>query len=151
MLPLRGTLGSFQKFVVLDKFCLVILIFSTFAINISGTLFLVHTMKVNMPRKTYILWTIPKNFKNVYVWEFNVFITLWEWDNLTGTVFIGSYFIKSNIHLFKISNRNPRKRYEICSKFTRETPERRQWRRSSVFIINFEHILYIFLAFVLLT
>ena len=32
-----------------------------------------------------------------------MFITLWEWDNLTGTVFIGSYFIKSNIHLFKIA------------------------------------------------
>ena len=151
MSPLRGTLGSLQKFVVLDKFCLVILIFSTIAINISRTSFLIHTTKVNMSRNTYILWTIPKNFKNLYVGEFNVFIALWEWDNLSGTVFIGSYFIKSNIHLFKISNSNSRKRYEICSKLTRETPERRRWRRSSVFIVNFEHILHIFLGFVLLT
>ena len=28
----------------------------------------------------------------------------------------------------------------ICSKLTIKTPERRQWRRSGVFIVNFEHI-----------
>ena len=30
---------------------------------------------------------------------------------------------------------------EICSKFTIKTPKRRHLRRSSVFIVNFEHIL----------
>ena len=32
----------------------------------------------------------------------------------------------ANIYLFKVNNRNTRKRYEICSKLTIKTPERRQ-------------------------
>ena len=30
--------------------------------------------------------------------------------------------------MFKVSNRNTRKRCEICSKLTTKTPERRKWR-----------------------
>ena len=44
-------------------------------------------------------------------------------------------------YMFKVSNRNTRTRYEVCSKLTIKTPERRQWHRSGVFILNFEHIL----------
>ena len=40
----------------------------------------------------------------------------------------------ANIYLFKVNNRNTRKRCETCSKLTIKTPERRQWRRSGVFI-----------------
>ena len=36
-------------------------------------------------------------------------------------------------------------------KLTIKTPERRQWRPSGVFIVNFEHILHVFLKFLLLT
>ena len=32
-----------------------------------------------------------------------------------------------------------------------KTPERRHWRRSGVFIVNFEHISYLVLVFLLLT
>ena len=39
---------------------------------------------------------------------------------------------------------------EICSKLTIKIPEWRQWRRSGVFIVNFEQILYIFLVFLFL-
>ena len=46
----------------------------------------------------------------------------------------------ANIYLFEVNNGNARKRWEICSKLTIRIPERRQWRRSGVFIINFEHI-----------
>ena len=67
--------------------------------------------------------------------------------------------------MFKINNRNTRTRYEIRSKLTIKTPERRQWRRSSVFvvnferqwrrfdvfIVNFEHISHLVLVFLLLT
>ena len=53
--------------------------------------------------------------------------------------------------MFKVNNRNTRTRYEICSKLTIKTPERRQWRRSGVFIVNFEHISQIVLLFLLLT
>ena len=51
----------------------------------------------------------------------------------------------------KVNNRNTRARCEMCSKLTIKTPERRQWRRSGVFIVNFEHILHFVLVFVLLT
>ena len=40
---------------------------------------------------------------------------------------------------------------EISSKLTIKTPERLQCRRSSVFILNFEHISHIVLVFLLLT
>ena len=33
---------------------------------------------------------------------------------------------------------------EICSKLTIKIPERRQSRRSSIFGVNFEHILHLF-------
>ena len=49
----------------------------------------------------------------------------------------------ANIYLFKVNNKIIRKRPEICSK--------RQHRRSGVFIVNFEHILHLFLVFLLLT
>ena len=42
--------------------------------------------------------------------------------------------------MFKVNNRNTRIKCEICSKLTIKTPERRQWRRYGVIIINFEHI-----------
>ena len=57
----------------------------------------------------------------------------------------------ANIFLFKVNNRNSRKRCEICSKLTTKTPEIRQWVRSSVFIVNFKHFLHLFLVFLLLT
>ena len=55
-----------------------------------------------------------------------------------------------NIYLFKMNNRNTKKRCEICSTLTMKTPERRHWPRSGVFIVNFEHILHLFLMFLLL-
>ena len=50
----------------------------------------------------------------------------------------------ANIYLLKVSNRNTRKRCEIFSKLTITTPGRRQWRRSVVFIVNFEHLFLMF-------
>ena len=55
--------------------------------------------------------------------------------------------IKVNNSMFKVSNRNTRTRCEICSKSTIKTPERRQWRRSGVFV-NFEHISHFVLVFI---
>ena len=53
--------------------------------------------------------------------------------------------------MFKINNRNTRKRYDICSELTMKTPERRQLRRSGVFTVNFEHISHLFVVFLLFT
>ena len=48
----------------------------------------------------------------------------------------------TNIHLFKVNNRNTIKRPKICSKLTIKTLEQCQWRRSGVFILNFEHFVF---------
>ena len=45
--------------------------------------------------------------------------------------------LSANTYLFKVNNRNTRKRLEMCSKLTINTSERRQWRCSGVFIVNF--------------
>ena len=58
---------------------------------------------------------------------------------------------QASIYLLKLSNRNTRARCEICSKLTIKTPERHQWHRSGVFIVNFEHISHLVLVFLLLT
>ena len=57
----------------------------------------------------------------------------------------------ANIYLFKVNNRNTRKKCEICHKLTIKTPEWRKWRRTGVFIVNPEHISHLFLVFLLLT
>ena len=56
----------------------------------------------------------------------------------------------ANIYLFKVNNRNTRKKCATCSKLSIKTPEQRQWRRSKVFIVSFEHIWHFFLALLLL-
>ena len=48
----------------------------------------------------------------------------------------------TNIYLFKVKNRNTRKSCEILSKLT--VNHQKVWRRSSVFIVNFEHILHLY-------
>ena len=47
------------------------------------------------------------------------------------------YLYPTSNYLLKVNNRI---RCEICSKVTLKTPELHQWRRSGVFIVNFEHI-----------
>ena len=51
------------------------------------------------------------------------------------------------IYLLKVNNRNTRRRYEICSKLTINTPARRQWHHSGAFIVNFEDISRFFVDF----
>ena len=74
-------------------------------------------------------------------------------DGLLVHVFV--YYDDSLLHLkqilFKVSNTYTRTRCEICSKLTMKIPERRHWRRSGIFIVNFEHISHLALMFLLLT
>ena len=37
------------------------------------------------------------------------------------------------------------KKCEICSKLTIKIPERRQWSRFGIFVVNFKHIFHTFL------
>ena len=60
-------------------------------------------------------------------------------------------FCPAGNYMFKVNSRNTRTRCEICSKVTIQTQERRHWRRSGVFIVNFEHISHLALVFLLLT
>ena len=46
-------------------------------------------------------------------------------------------------YMFKVNDIN-RTKWEIFSKLTMKIPKRRQWRRSGVFIVNFEHISHFF-------
>ena len=52
-------------------------------------------------------------------------------------------------YLLKANKRNTRTSCEICSYLTIKTPEWRHWRRSGVFIVNFEYISYFVLVFLL--
>ena len=52
--------------------------------------------------------------------------------------------------MFKVNNRNTGTRCESCPKLTIKIPERSQWRRYGVFIVNFEHISDLVLVFLLL-
>ena len=64
-----------------------------------------------------------------------VFGTLWKRRNVFARIVLAGNY------MFQVNNRNIRTRCEICSKLTIKTPERPQWRRSSVFIVNFEQVL----------
>ena len=59
-------------------------------------------------------------------------------------------YIPVSIYMFKVNDRNTRARCEIRSKLTIKTPERRQWRRSGIFAVNFERISHLTPAFLLL-
>ena len=57
----------------------------------------------------------------------------------------------AGIYQLRVNNRNTRTRCEICSNLSIKTPERHQWRRSGIFIVNFQHISHLVLVFLLLT
>ena len=57
----------------------------------------------------------------------------------------------ASIYLLKVNNIKSRTKCEIHSKLTIKIPERRQWRRSGIFIVYFEHISHLILVFLLLS
>ena len=69
----------------------------------------------------------------------------------TTEFFKSTFLIPAGNYMFKVNNRNTRTSCEICSKLTIKTPERRHWRRTGVFTVNFEHISELALVFLLLT
>ena len=107
-------------------------------------------LKVTLPRGCFSRFLMVQMVTN------RAKITLWAyWSNMSYIAFRSRESILSpipaNIYLFKVNNRNTRKMHKKCSKLTRKTPDRRQWRRFSVFIVNLEHISHFFLVFQLLT
>ena len=59
--------------------------------------------------------------------------------------------VPANIYLLRVNNWNIRTRYEIGSNSTIKKPERGHWPHFGVFVVNFEHILHLFLMFLMLT
>ena len=74
---------------------------------------------------------------------------LWRWSKQMAQWF--GLTSSTDIYLLKFYHRNTRTRCEICSELMIKTPERRQCRRSSVFIFNFEDIAHLPLVFLLST
>ena len=57
----------------------------------------------------------------------------------------------ASFYLIKVNNGNIKTLFEICSKLTLKAVEQCHWRRSDVFIVNFEQPSHIALVFPLLT
>ena len=90
-----------------------------------------------------LLWLGESHFSLVYY--------DWGSHNLEGAKIISYTKAPAGNYMFKVNNRNTRKKCEICSKLRIKTPEWRQWRRSGAFIVNFEDISHYALVFLLLT
>ena len=72
------------------------------------------------------------------------------WINRSLNAGILQNTIPAGISLLKVKNRSAKTRCEICLKLAIKVPERRQWCRSGVFIVNFEYISHLALVFLLL-
>ena len=59
---------------------------------------------------------------------------------------LSTTFNPAGNYIFNVKNRNTGASCEICLKLSIETPERRHWRRSGVFIVNFEHTSHLTLS-----
>ena len=92
----------------------------------------------------YLALVLVKSFFVVF-WRFKMVRTF---GNDSSTLIL---FYPTGNYMFTVNNRNAKTRCRICSKLTIKTPERRNWNRPGVFIVNSEHISHLALLFLLLT
>ena len=92
----------------------------------------------------YLALVLVKSFFVVF-WRFKMVRTF---GNDSSTLI---FFYPTGNYMFTVNNRNAKTRCRICSKLTIKTPERRNWNRPGVFIVNSEHISHLALLFLLLT
>ena len=71
----------------------------------------------------------------------------YRWINYIKFSFCSCHPCPAGTCTFKVNNRNTRTRCEICLKLIIKKAERRQWHRSDIFIVNFEHISHDALVF----
>ena len=57
----------------------------------------------------------------------------------------------ANIYLFKVNNKNTRKKLWNMFKVNNKNNRAASWLRSGVFIVNFEHISHLIITFLMLT
>ena len=96
------------------------------------------------------IYLLPKIHKGLSVVSGSPVISNWEAPTENVSEFL-NYYLKPVMQNGNINKRNTRKRCDICSKLTTKTWEQRQWRLSSVFITDLEHILHFLLVVLLLT
>ena len=92
----------------------------------------------------YLALVLVKSFFVVF-WRFKMVRTF---GNDSSTLIL---FYPTGNYMFTVNNRNAKTRCRICSKLTIKTPERRNWNRPGVFIVDSEHISHLALLFLLLT
>ena len=99
-----------------------------------------------------------RNIKTVLVvsWLFLLYFWFPQSDNIVKVFIFENYFypamlLPSCSYLCKVNNGSTKAIYEICSKLTIKTLERRQWDRLGVFIVNIEQIPHIVIVLPLLT
>ena len=109
----------------------------------------VYLAKTKPPQREGIYWPIMLSVIIIRCYEFLTRRKPFFFTKDLFSIIIFFYFAVG-IYLLKVNNRNTRTRCEICSKLLIKIPERRHWRRSRVFIVNFEHISHLILAFLFL-
>ena len=89
-------------------------------------------------------------FKQTCIFQLHIFLSMYDLlvDTKRQRV---TYRFQAGIYLVKVNNGNTKRRCEMFSKLITKTSERRQWCRSGVFIVNFEHISQLVIVFLMLT
>ena len=87
---------------------------------------------------------LQKLIPRKHLWTTRRFYFHKKWFTVKFTIFWNLVLLRFKMNfLFKVNNRNIS---EICTKLTIKIP----WRRSGIFIVNFEQISHLFLVFLLL-
>ena len=92
----------------------------------------------------------PRIAKTIFIYH-ECYFSLIARCNIPSWLIIIYFLLFMLLLLAQSNNRITRKRFKICSQLTIKAPERHRWRRSGIFIVNFDHILRLFLVFLLLT
>ena len=94
-------------------------------------------------------WAIVWRHTNLFAKQIFIYFFFFFWFYRDCPV--GSFKYPGNIYLFKLNNKHPRTRSKMYSTLVIKTIEQRQSRRSTIFIVNFEHIRHLVLVFPFLT
>ena len=94
-------------------------------------------------------WWKELSGDNILFYFIYFFVVLCLWKGVVRTFYFAC--TQPTITCSKLKNKNSRTMYDIGLKLTINTPERRQWRCSGLFIVNFEQVSYLTLMFLFLT
>ena len=122
-----------------------------FVLKIMRNMTVLKTLGKYLPKYTWQRNSVVDNFKRFWAVFRMTYIQKSEFFRFHRGVLKNNDAFPVSIYLFNVKNGNTRAKCDICSKLNIKTPERRQWRRSGVFNVNFEQISDLVLVFLLLT